>query len=1232
MNDLTELLMGNMESILAADSVGELTGLLENMGLELNEEQQRALAGKGMVALEDDDLDSVAGGVFGGANIGLQFIQALVKGSGDGKLGFSLPDIDLAALQKRLAELRQAGLDRFGQTAYARSEAVGGVAGYSQGSVYDCENGVLEAEKSLSSNKGYICAAHGTTVGGVVGSLRCMESAGDPTKRAESDDGMVKLEGASEYTSAEDLELARCVDYGDIYGLNTVGGVVGGAGTYTTIESCETSNKVYKQTQVDTYVVATRWNKPAPAGIAGISYGTIRFCANFATVASGTWSDEDERNMEKAAGYYAAGIAGFLSYYTTTEAPKTRTSPVSELYSCYNAGDIMAKDGMRQRGIVGENSGYTHDNLLLKDTVENDNAVYGDEDGEGEASGTVARNEVRTEEGLRASDALAFLNSTCDGFGWSTYWVRSGSTTVAGNRGFPMPKWKNPVKNPTDIAEGVPSLVRNASYDGGDAVPTLSVTLNGTTLVQNVDFFVLPQKNATEVTSSPAYTARISGIGKYTGEATRTCSYGIGKGSIATCDVVVETKTFNFDNQMPDKDTISLTCSGNDISDDDYEIEAVYNSKKEQVEQAVNRDIYTVVLKASETSEHFQGDDKLEGMYSIKAANLMTDVNYDNCTITWGDTTEHWLDSSKDEQYTQNKVPKTTLPYSAVAVCPSVTGEITCNGYPLVEGRDYRVIYGNPNSDDGSGESADASNAGKAGGTTVGCLTVRNIVSASGTANNFSSYSNMFFNIEDDGSTQSLDKANISAPDQIYDGAAWEPVVVGYGATTLSAGVDYSVSYENNIEKGTASYTVTGLGSAGGATRFTGTRTGTFEITGGERYALLYDYGEEGTAAVSGLEVYTSRDKVNISIPDTVEKDGKVYKVAAIADYAFGGTGVKMFSGSLANTSKLKVRKVAIGRNVKSIGEYAFGVSYANGSLGEGCVESVEFASGSQLSAIDKGAFSYCSKLSAFVFPQDVETIGERAFQGCTALKDATFLTASATLPSSVATGNALGSFSGCSEVVVHGRSAASAVRALAQANSSGKSGTNGGKLFTFSATDTPSANSISAKNFTKTGNTQKAQTFNLGAKATAGKLSYASNNSHVTVSAAGKVTIKKNFTGKATITIKAGPTDTYAAASKSITVNVKPGKMKLKKWRCTAERTMSATWTKQTGADKYQIRYKKAGAKSWTVRTLAGSKASCKLKKLTGGKYYYVGIRAYDSSTKAWGAWSASKKAKVAK
>ena len=93
----------------------ELTGLLENMGLELNEEQQRALAGTGKVALEDDDLDSVAGGVFGGANIGLQFIQALVKGRGDGTLNLSLSGIDLAALQKRFLELRQAGLDRFGK-------------------------------------------------------------------------------------------------------------------------------------------------------------------------------------------------------------------------------------------------------------------------------------------------------------------------------------------------------------------------------------------------------------------------------------------------------------------------------------------------------------------------------------------------------------------------------------------------------------------------------------------------------------------------------------------------------------------------------------------------------------------------------------------------------------------------------------------------------------------------------------------------------------------------------------------------------------------------------------------------------------------------------------------------------------------------------------------------------------------------------------------------------------
>lgn len=53
-------------------------------------------------------------------------------------------------------------------------------------------------------------------------------------------------------------------------------------------------------------------------------------------------------------------------------------------------------------------------------------------------------------------------------------------------------------------------------------------------------------------------------------------------------------------------------------------------------------------------------------------------------------------------------------------------------------------------------------------------------------------------------------------------------------------------------------------------------------------------------------------------------------------------------------------------------------------------------------------------------------------------------------------------------------------------------------------------------------------------------KLTYKSNNKNITVSSKGKITIKKNYIGKATITITAAKTNTYKKATKTITVTVK--------------------------------------------------------------------------------------------
>ena len=165
-----------------------------------------------------------------------------------------------------------------------------------------------------------------------------------------------------------------------------------------------------------------------------------------------------------------------------------------------------------------------------------------------------------------------------------------------------------------------------------------------------------------------------------------------------------------------------------------------------------------------------------------------------------------------------------------------------------------------------------------------------------------------------------------------------------------------------------------------------------------------------------------------------------------------------------------------------------------------------------------------------------------------------------------------------------------------------------------------------------KAGNVSKATSFELGAAATAGKLSYATSNKKVATVKNGTVTIVKNVTGTAKITISAAATANYKAASKTITVKVTPGKMVVKTAKNTAAKKATITWTKMTGASQYQLRYKVKGASKWTTKKVASSKAKLVLSKLKKGKTYQVQIRAYNKALKSYGTWSAAKSVKIRK
>ncbi len=122
---------------------------------------------------------------------------------------------------------------------------------------------------------------------------------------------------------------------------------------------------------------------------------------------------------------------------------------------------------------------------------------------------------------------------------------------------------------------------------------------------------------------------------------------------------------------------------------------------------------------------------------------------------------------------------------------------------------------------------------------------------------------------------------------------------------------------------------------------------------------LTYSYDDTTlTATVSGC-VSTATD---ITIPDTVDYNGKVYTVTAIGKEAFY---------NLAD-----LRTVVFGDNIKTIGESAF----------SNCKALYYIGFGMGLVDIGDSAFNYCTKLEYVYLPDSVERIGASAFNYCTTL------------------------------------------------------------------------------------------------------------------------------------------------------------------------------------------------------------------------------------------------------
>lgn len=176
------------------------------------------------------------------------------------------------------------------------------------------------------------------------------------------------------------------------------------------------------------------------------------------------------------------------------------------------------------------------------------------------------------------------------------------------------------------------------------------------------------------------------------------------------------------------------------------------------------------------------------------------------------------------------------------------------------------------------------------------------------------------------------------------------------------------------------------------------------------------------------------------------------------------------------------------------------------------------------------------------------------------------------------------------------------------------------------------SAPTVSVKDSTVTVS-NKSQTTKLDVKADKdAKLTYKSDNKSVKVDKNGKVTIAKNFVGKATITVTA--TSGSTKTTKKVTITVNPKGTTFRSVYNGAGKKLKAYWNRNSQVSGYQLQY--GTSKSFT---------GCKTVTLKSNKYtgsvrtglkknatYYVRIRTYKrvSGKTYYSAWSKVKSFKV--
>ena len=746
-------------------------------------------------------------------------------------------------------------VDRFGEPIHSITFSTGGILGQASGIIIKCTN---SGDINTAKNKtGTTTAGRGSAnTGGIVGNLRSDTFAYATSPDAQianysQEDAAYKYYkkqggvGAGQAAYPKTSGIYDCVNSGNIIALNAVGGILGMGGSFTEVKgSCNTGD-----------IVGCRWNKPFAAGVVGTIQGDVSYCYNRGGIKSFT-----------GAGYYCAGIVGGLWVPHETTAKDNDKVPVTKMTGCYTTGYITTNSAGFKTGILaGENEGYIHDNVYISKLSVDNKIVESD-------TGTITNNtELSKVTELKNSSSRALLNAYASGKGnWEIFYVPDAET------GYPVLSKENDfsLSNATNISSGSTAAYKaDATYSaGGEPAPVITVKYNGIELVQNSDFYVIPQTNAVNVTigitgqtDSRPYEATVVGMGNYTGTVATKVKYGIKKGNINDCTIVADPVLFNWKVQRPTSSGVKLVDSaGNTVSQNEYEVGDIYDSTKSPYDFEKDTSLhyydyinchgasykYDVCVTAKNDSVKYQGTTTQQAFRINWASMMLYDPDSGSTkpeSTVYGDVTwagKTWDFKTALEDTTGNTIQIT---YTGKPITPKVT-KITYLGKSLrlatdykYQSRpldyDYKYIYGNPNPEQTGGASYETINVTKSGSPT--CMTIRFT-----NGGNFNNYENVFFRIVP--ADIKLAKQRITG-NYSYTGKAVKakPKVIWNGKS-LKEGTDYSlsgVSYSSNkyIGKAIVKYTIKGKGNFKGtykkslSFRINPKKTKVSKLTGGKR-------------------------------------------------------------------------------------------------------------------------------------------------------------------------------------------------------------------------------------------------------------------------------------------------------------------------------------------------------------------------------------------------------------